>query len=109
MIQNDPLTLLAAETQVIFNQATQPGRFLVDVFPWLRFVPEWFPGAGWKKTTREWRQVCDRSLDTGYMWALEQIVRMIEDTYFAFTFLILPETRQGHSFLHFGTPPTVGA
>lgn len=80
LVQDDPLTLLAAESQAIFGQATQPGRFLVDVFPWLRFVPEWFPGAGWKKTAREWRQVVDRTFDTGYSWALEQIVRMFEET-----------------------------
>jgi hypothetical protein len=59
MVQNDPLTLLAEETRG-FRQAIQPGRFLVDVFPWLRFVPEWFPGTGWKKTAREWRQASDR-------------------------------------------------
>lgn len=32
----------------LFN--IQPGRLLVDVFPSLRFVPSWLPGAGWKHT-----------------------------------------------------------
>ena len=26
-----------------------PGSFLVDVFPVLRFLPVWFPGAGFKR------------------------------------------------------------
>jgi len=85
VVQNDPLTLIAEETREIFDQAVQPGRFLVEVFPWLRFVPEWFPGAGWKKTAREWRQRCDQRFDAGYDWTLEQIVRILEDTDLVFT------------------------
>ena len=102
------MTLLAEEAQHKFDQATQPGRFLVDVFPWLRFVPEWFPGAGWKKTAREWRQLSDRQLNTGYEWTLEQIVRILEDSCIALTLLISPETREGNPFLHFGALATVG-
>ena len=86
MVQNDPLTLIAEQTQEIFSQAIQPGRFLVDVFPWLRFIPEWFPGTGWKKTVREWRQLSDRMLNAGYEWTLKQIVRIFGDTVLVFTF-----------------------
>ncbi|KAH6919036.1 cytochrome P450 [Coprinopsis sp. MPI-PUGE-AT-0042] len=31
---------------------TQPGRLLVDILPWLRHVPSWVPGAGWKHALR---------------------------------------------------------
>lgn len=27
---------------------TVPGRFIVEVIPWLRYIPSWFPGAGFK-------------------------------------------------------------
>jgi hypothetical protein len=91
-----------------FSQATQPGRFLVDVFPWLRFVPEWFPGAGWRKTAREWRQVTDRFYSAGYKWTLEQIVCILEGLDLALTCLISSETRYSHPFLHFGAPAAVG-
>ncbi|TFY79433.1 hypothetical protein EWM64_g4581 [Hericium alpestre] len=33
----------------IFTEALTPGRFLADTLPILRFVPEWFPGAAWKR------------------------------------------------------------
>ena len=108
MTQNDPLTLLAEDAIAKFSQAAQPGRFLVDIFPWLRFIPEWFPGAGWKKTAREWRQLGDRMYDIGYEWTLEQMVRILEDTYITLTLLISPETREGNPFLRFGAPATVG-
>ncbi|KAH6918907.1 O-methylsterigmatocystin oxidoreductase [Coprinopsis sp. MPI-PUGE-AT-0042] len=32
-----------------FSDCAAPGHFLVDVFPILRYVPEWFPGAAWKR------------------------------------------------------------
>ena len=108
MDQNDPLALLVEDAMDKFSQATQPGRFLIDVFPWLRFVPEWFPGTGWKKTAREWRQVRDRTYNTGFEWTLEQIVRIHDSTNLALTFLFSLEKRQGHSFLHFGASATVG-
>jgi cytochrome P450 len=33
-----------------------PGTFLVDYFSFLRFVPEWFPGAGFKTQAKEWKK-----------------------------------------------------
>ena len=32
-----------------FLRMLRPGQLLVDFFPLLRFVPTWFPGAGWKR------------------------------------------------------------
>ena len=88
MVQNDPFTSLAEEVSAGFGRANQPGRYLVDTLPWLQFVPEWFPGAGWKKTAKEWKQVCTRVRNTGYEWTLEQIVRNLEGGDLAFIFLI---------------------
>jgi hypothetical protein len=44
----------AAETIVqTFGECATPGRFLVDLLPFLRYVPSWFPGAGWKRRLLE--------------------------------------------------------
>ncbi|KAK0236605.1 cytochrome P450 [Armillaria nabsnona] len=32
------------------------GSFFVDVFPILRFIPDWFPGAIFKRKAKEWRK-----------------------------------------------------
>ncbi|KAF9256772.1 cytochrome P450 [Marasmius fiardii PR-910] len=40
--------------------ALQPGNFLVDSIPWLKYVPEWFPGTGFKSKAREWRSLRER-------------------------------------------------
>ncbi|KAK0213682.1 cytochrome P450 [Armillaria fumosa] len=36
--------------------AANAGSFLVDIFPILKFVPDWFPGAGFKRKAKEWRK-----------------------------------------------------
>ncbi|KAJ8495804.1 hypothetical protein ONZ45_g12698 [Pleurotus djamor] len=38
-------------------KAASPGAFLVDIVPILKYVPEWFPGAGFQTKAREWKKV----------------------------------------------------
>ncbi|KAF9449842.1 cytochrome P450 [Macrolepiota fuliginosa MF-IS2] len=48
----DPHDPLLANVEVVLSAVTEaliPGRFLVDVIPALKYVPEWLPGAGWKR------------------------------------------------------------
>ncbi|KZV96425.1 hypothetical protein EXIGLDRAFT_609205, partial [Exidia glandulosa HHB12029] len=52
---NDPWLALCDEAVEIFSRVTVTGAFLVDALPFLRYVPEWMPGAGWKRQAREWR------------------------------------------------------
>ncbi|KAK0479598.1 cytochrome P450 [Armillaria novae-zelandiae] len=52
--ENDPFVKLAEETMDQFSLSTAPGGFLVNLIPILRHIPEWFPGAGFKRTAREW-------------------------------------------------------
>lgn len=39
-----------------FVESSIPGRFLVDVLPSLKFVPRWFPFAGFQKLGAGWRK-----------------------------------------------------
>ena len=42
--------IILSEKQIQgLSTALIPGRYLVNTLPILRFVPSWFPGAGWKK------------------------------------------------------------
>ncbi|KAJ7479887.1 cytochrome P450 [Mycena latifolia] len=45
---DDKYVLLAEELAHITTAAIQPGKWLVDSFPFLRYVPSWLPGAGFK-------------------------------------------------------------
>ncbi|KAJ5648513.1 hypothetical protein N7490_004885 [Penicillium lividum] len=48
----DPLVSLADLALDQFSLAIVPGAWLVDMIPALKYLPEWAPGAGFKKTAR---------------------------------------------------------
>ncbi|ORY18569.1 cytochrome P450 [Clohesyomyces aquaticus] len=48
----DPFVELANKTMEVFTESTVPGKFTVDILPYLRYLPDWCPGTGFKKTAR---------------------------------------------------------
>ncbi|KAJ7648324.1 cytochrome P450 [Mycena polygramma] len=46
--------------------AAIPGQFLVDFFPILKYVPEWIPGAGFKRTARKWKETTRRAVNAPF-------------------------------------------
>ncbi|KAJ7142243.1 cytochrome P450 [Mycena epipterygia] len=54
---NDPYMAVAEQAVYASDQTAIPGRFLVDSIPLLKYVPDWFPGAGFKQKAKEWKQV----------------------------------------------------
>jgi hypothetical protein len=55
----------------------RPKDFLVNVFPTLSYVPEWFPGAGWKRKAREWRIQQKNAVRDSYNWTKTRVVSCI--------------------------------
>ncbi|RDX42203.1 cytochrome P450 [Lentinus brumalis] len=51
---NDEYLVMADEVMRIIKEAYTPGKFLVEVFPWMRHVPAWLPGMGFKRKAAEW-------------------------------------------------------
>lgn len=60
---DDPYVRAAADALEGVEEALVPGRFLVDTIPALRHVPEWVPGAGWKRRVTEWRKLTEAVFD----------------------------------------------
>jgi hypothetical protein len=57
------------------GEMAQPGKWLVEIIPMLRFVPAWMPGAGFKRRAA-WARERLFGLDRiPFNWAKEQIVR----------------------------------
>ncbi|CEL57034.1 O-methylsterigmatocystin oxidoreductase OS=Aspergillus flavus GN=ordA PE=3 SV=2 [Rhizoctonia solani AG-1 IB] len=50
------------------SEALVVQNFLVNAFPWLDYVPEWFPGATWKIKANEWRRQRDLMLHVPFEW-----------------------------------------
>ncbi|KAK7983339.1 hypothetical protein PG989_010741 [Apiospora arundinis] len=53
--KEDPLVKLADEAMEQFSKAMIPGAWLVDMIPQLRYLPDWMPGTGFKKTAKAWK------------------------------------------------------
>ncbi|KAJ7065516.1 cytochrome P450 [Mycena amicta] len=53
----DPYIDTIEEAMHGLSIASMPGAFLVDTFPVLKYVPSWFPGAGFKRRAARWRKV----------------------------------------------------
>ncbi|KAI0646809.1 cytochrome P450 [Trametes meyenii] len=73
---DDPYIQTAEDAVASIAETTNAGSYLVDVIPILKHVPEWFPGAGFKKQARIWHtavdklfndpfEVCQKRLATG--------------------------------------------
>ncbi|KAG1742796.1 cytochrome P450 [Suillus paluster] len=52
---------------------SRPGRWLVEVIPSLRFVPSWFPGAGFKRVAFDLGQKRSRIDTIPFDWTKQQI------------------------------------
>lgn len=53
--------------------AAVPGAYLVDMLPWLKYVPEWMPGAGFQKNAREWGELAMRMVNLPFADAKRRI------------------------------------
>ncbi|KAL9710012.1 hypothetical protein Ac2012v2_007073 [Leucoagaricus gongylophorus] len=54
--------------------AAVPGAYLVDMLPWLKYVPEWMPGAGFQKNAREWGELAMRMVNLPFADAKRRII-----------------------------------
>lgn len=60
-LSNDRFATRVFQSATTFAGSLAPGKFLVDILPWLQYIPHWFPGAGWKKQAAVWQE-SDRKL-----------------------------------------------
>ncbi|KZV94902.1 cytochrome P450 [Exidia glandulosa HHB12029] len=56
-----------------FAKALQPGRYLVDIIHILKYVPAWFPFAGFQREAREAREVRERQAELPFRHVVEEM------------------------------------
>ena len=54
---DDPYISAADESAFLVGQLLRPGGSLINVFPFLRHIPTWFPGAVSLRTAERARQL----------------------------------------------------
>ncbi|KAK6977026.1 cytochrome P450, partial [Favolaschia claudopus] len=60
---SDPIVDLVDRGMRQFSDAMRPGKFLVDVLPILKYIPSWFPGAGFQHLAKKYRRTCKEAAD----------------------------------------------
>ncbi|KAJ3977109.1 cytochrome P450 [Lentinula raphanica] len=68
----DPFVVLADKATEQFALSTTPG-FVVNLVPFLRYIPDWFPGASFKQTAKEWSATLNEMVDLPYEYVKKQI------------------------------------
>jgi len=71
--RNDEFIELAESSMNMIKKIIMPGAFLVDIMPWLRYIPAWFPGAGFQKVAEEGRKLSNDLRSRPYEAAKAQI------------------------------------
>ncbi|KAJ7132665.1 cytochrome P450 [Mycena filopes] len=97
----DPYLALAERAVQSGAEASVPGRFLVDVFPWLRYVTAWLPGAGFKRKAREWRKISHALQEVPFAEVKRQVASGIAPHSFTAECLDILNSPGGNNDLYF--------
>ncbi|KAI1373868.1 putative cytochrome P450 oxidoreductase OrdA-like protein [Hypoxylon crocopeplum] len=79
---NDPLIYMAGDAMDKFGRAAVPGAFMVDVMPFLRNLPDWFPGTGFKGIALQWEAELTDVTEKPYAFVNHQMAKGKNETSF---------------------------
>ncbi|KAJ7032293.1 cytochrome P450 [Mycena alexandri] len=80
---DDPYIALAERAVQSAAEASIPGRFMVDAFPLMKYIPEWFPGAKFKRKAKQWRKFAQDLQDVPFAEVQRQVTAGIVPPSFA--------------------------
>ncbi|KAI0326110.1 cytochrome P450 [Cubamyces sp. BRFM 1775] len=66
---------ILSEAGTGLSEAFDHGALLVELVPWLRHLPSWVPGAGWKKRLVRWKAQYRALVNTPFEIAQEAMAR----------------------------------
>ncbi|KAF9072507.1 cytochrome P450 [Rhodocollybia butyracea] len=73
--ENDPYVDAAERALESLGLGIAPGAFLVESIPAMKYIPEWFPGAGFKRKAKEWSRYSTLMRELPFAAAKEQIAQ----------------------------------
>lgn len=71
--KNDRFQELAEEAVNGVNASAFSGA-IINIFPFLRFLPAWFPGAGFHRSAQVVKEKIDRMQDVPYKYVQDNLV-----------------------------------
>ncbi|RXW19792.1 hypothetical protein EST38_g6053 [Candolleomyces aberdarensis] len=73
--KEDPYIAESLKVSYAFKVSALPGAFLVDNIPLLKYVPAWFPGAGFKRFAKYYRNATYNSQYMPFNFAMDAMNR----------------------------------
>ena len=73
---DDPYISIAEEALTTVAEIGIPGAFWADMFPILKYVPSWFPGAEFQKKAARWRELINIMAEKPFCYVQEQLVKV---------------------------------
>ncbi|TCD66168.1 hypothetical protein EIP91_001722 [Steccherinum ochraceum] len=70
---NDPFVEIVDEAMSQFIYLSRPGAYMVDFFPWMRFIPSWFPGAHFKREGKKFRSTMDDMIHVPFNYVKDKM------------------------------------
>ncbi|KAF8311116.1 cytochrome P450 [Cantharellus anzutake] len=78
----DPFVKMMGSAASTFGEASQPGAFLIDAFPTLKYVPSWFPFAGFKRQAKIWAKIAHDSQELPFKVTKQDVLEGANNTSF---------------------------
>ncbi|EKM54991.1 uncharacterized protein PHACADRAFT_208527 [Phanerochaete carnosa HHB-10118-sp] len=72
--KNDPYIETVARVAEAIVEVCRPGAYLVDIMPFLKHVPEWFPGAKFQRDAKVWRKLMTDQHDKPFEFIKERMI-----------------------------------
>ncbi|KAF8134279.1 cytochrome P450 [Boletus edulis] len=72
---NDPLVEMSKRAIRNISETMAPGRFLVDFFPILRYLPEWFPGGSFHEDVKRGQKLISEAVNGPYEFVLKNLAK----------------------------------
>ncbi|KAG1781104.1 cytochrome P450 [Suillus placidus] len=97
---DDPFLTLAEEcVDILANRiASGGGIWPVDIFPFLKHIPLWFPGASFKRNAQIWKAKMEEFVDRPYEFVKNEIKKGTAHPSFVSTLLEPPKLSSDTSF-----------
>ncbi|KAF5310685.1 hypothetical protein D9619_008116 [Psilocybe cf. subviscida] len=74
LAENDPHVQMSEAGLIAIVKAANWGSHSVDFIPWLKHLPEWLPGMGFKKEAVRWKRLSEAMVNKPFEYA-ENILR----------------------------------
>ena len=71
---SDKYTLNISKALEGLSAGMVPGKWFVETFPILRYIPAWMPGAGFKQNFKNWREGALAATDETFAFVKDAMV-----------------------------------